>query len=342
MLLRIQHETKLKYTDAVAETVFEVRMSPPSDEDQTNLGYRLRINPAAPVTSYRDGFGNRVDMFNIMTPYQELVIQTTTLMRTHRRPGQERLAEADLSGHGDAESNGNGNGNGDGHGNGDGVSSLEALEFLQSSKLVNRCPDLDAFVAGLPRPGSSRALLGAVEQVMEAVRGRLKYEKKVTTAKTPLCEALALGRGVCQDFAHLFLGACRGIGLPARYVSGYVCGPGELATHAWCQVWGGRAGWIDVDPTRGTFVDDHYVVTAVGRDFADVPPNRGVWKGHADEVISVNVKVEPTERMPADWAEWGAQAPWSGTAWTHSQRYDRRHAPMSRRLYRQQQSQQQQ
>ena len=83
MLLRIQHETKLRYSDAVAETVFEVRMSPQSDEDQTNLGYRLRITPAAPVTSYRDGFGNRVDLFNVMTPYQELVIQTTTLMRTH-------------------------------------------------------------------------------------------------------------------------------------------------------------------------------------------------------------------------------------------------------------------
>ena len=94
MLLRIQHETKLRYSDSVAETVFEVRMSPQSDEDQTNLGYRLRINPATPVTSYRDGFGNRVDLFNIMTPYQELVIQATTLMRTHRRLGSKRLAEA--------------------------------------------------------------------------------------------------------------------------------------------------------------------------------------------------------------------------------------------------------
>jgi transglutaminase-like putative cysteine protease len=322
MLLRIQHETKLRYSAAVAETVFEVRMSPQSDEDQTNLGYRLRITPSAPVTSYRDGFGNRVDLFNVMTPYQELVIQASTLMRTHRRNTEARLAEADFSG--------------------DGPEALEALEYLQPSTLVDRSPDLDDFVARLPRPGSSRALPGSVVQLMEAARGRLKYEKKVTTAKTPLSEALALGRGVCQDFAHLFLGACRGIGLPARYVSGYICGPGELATHAWCQVWGGRAGWIDVDPTRGTFVDDHHVVTAVGRDFADIPPNRGVWKGQADEVITVTVKVEPTERMPPDWAEWGAQAPWSGTAWTHSQRHDRRLAPISKSLYRQQQSQQQQ
>src|SRR3954447_19638749 len=149
MLLRIQHETKLHYSDSVAETVFEVRMSPQSDDDQTNLGYRLRINPSAPVTSFRDGFGNRVDLFNIMTPYQELVIQTTTLMRTHRRYGEARLAEADLSG--------------------DGASALEALEFLHPSTLVNRCPELDEFVAGLPRPGSSKAMLGSVHQLLDAV-----------------------------------------------------------------------------------------------------------------------------------------------------------------------------
>src|SRR3954467_1437188 len=137
MLLRIQHETKLRYSDSVAETVFEVRMSPQSDEDQTNLGYRLRITPGAPVTSYRDGFGNRVDLFNIMTSYQELVIQTTTLMRTHRRHGEARLAEAESVGAG-AD-----------------TMAFEALEYLQPSTLVNHCPDLDDFVARLPRPASS-------------------------------------------------------------------------------------------------------------------------------------------------------------------------------------------
>ena len=84
MLLRIQHETKLSYSEPVTETVFEVRMAPPSDEDQTNLGYRLRIVPSAPVTIYRDGFGNRVDLFNILTAYSELIIRATSIVRTHR------------------------------------------------------------------------------------------------------------------------------------------------------------------------------------------------------------------------------------------------------------------
>ena len=94
MLLRIQHETKLSYSDPVSETVFDVRMAPPSDEDQTNLGYRLRIVPSAPVTIYRDGFGNRVDLFNIFTPYSELVIRATSIVRTHRGTTPEsRLSE---------------------------------------------------------------------------------------------------------------------------------------------------------------------------------------------------------------------------------------------------------
>src|SRR5262249_41173858 len=84
MLLRIQHETKLSYSEPVSETVFEVRMAPPSDEDQTNLGYQLRITPSAPVTMFSDGFGNRVDFFNILTPYSELVIRAASIVRTHR------------------------------------------------------------------------------------------------------------------------------------------------------------------------------------------------------------------------------------------------------------------
>src|SRR3974377_287318 len=96
MLLRILHETKLSYSEPVAETVFEVRMAPPSDEDQTNLGYRLKIMPAAPVTIYRDGFGNRVDLFNILPSYRDLFIRATSIVRTHRASSAEsRLADID-------------------------------------------------------------------------------------------------------------------------------------------------------------------------------------------------------------------------------------------------------
>lgn len=289
MLLRIDHETKLTYSEPAAEHVVEVRMAPPSDEDQTALGYRLRTTPAAAATAYRDGFGNRVDLFNINTACQEVSVRATSFVRTHRRDGAKRLAEVPWPGERPV--------------------ALEALEFLQGSALIHPCAELNDFQAGLPREITG-TLADGVRELTAAVAGRLKYEKKVTTARTPVGEALALGRGVCQDFAHLFIAACRGCGLPARYVSGYVHQPGEIATHAWAQVWGGAAvGWVDVDPTYGRFTDDGHVVTAVGRDFADVPPNRGAWRGRAEETIAVSVKVEAIQRLPADWIELDSPSP---------------------------------
>jgi transglutaminase-like putative cysteine protease len=196
---------------------------------------------------------------------------------------------------------------------------VEAVEFLQPSPLVDRSGALDAFVAGLPAP--SGTLADAMRGLMGAVGGRLRYEKRVTTTRTPVSEALALGRGVCQDFAHLFVAACRGLGLPARYVSGYVNHPGEIATHAWCQAWAGPGvGWVDVDPTHSNFPDDDYVVTAVGRDYSDIPPNRGMWTGRAQEQIAVSVKVEPAERVPLEWNEWAPPTPWRGSGQMQSQR----------------------
>ena len=302
MLLRITHETRLSYTAPVAETVFEVRMGPQTDEDQTTLGYRLRTTPQSPVTSYRDGLGNRVDLFNITKPYEELVILATSYVRTHRRPTAGRLGapSARLVA---------------------GSASVDAMEYLGPSLLVDTSPALDALVAELPRPTEEQTSADYVQTLMNAVHGRLKFESAVTKSRTKVSESLELGRGVCQDFAHLFLGVCRGVGLPARYVSGYVNHPGELATHAWAQVWGGEeTGWVDVDPTTRKFVADDHVAIAFGRDYTDVPPNRGLWKGRAEETISVTVKVEPVDRVPMEWNEWSVPPGRSGGGMFQSQR----------------------
>lgn len=323
MLLRIQHETKLTYSEPVSETVFEVRTAPPSDEEQTNLGFHLRISPSAPVTLYRDGFGNRVDLFNILTAYRELLIRATSIVRTHRDPNPAARLQGvlDLS-------------SPDFH-------NIETIEFAQPSPLVGPSSELQGFLASMERPQGR--LLDVVERLSERVRATLIYEKKVTTARTPVAEALRLGCGVCQDFAHLYLAACRGVGLPARYVSGYVHEEGEIATHAWCQVWSGQGGWVDIDPTRGVFIDDDYIKIAVGRDYSDVPPNRGVWKGRADETIAVSVNIEPIDRVPNDWSDWSsAGAPWSAASWIQSQSRQPRPKLSSQVGYRQQQGQQQQ
>ena len=227
------------------------------------LGYRVRISPPAPVTGYRDGFGNRVELFNVLAPHAEVVVAVSACVRVHRGPGAEAAGAVTW----------------------DPAHSLHAdvAEFLRPSPQVDLASHVRAFADAveLPRGASVRAV---AENVMTAVRGRLAYEKQVTAAHTTVSEALNLGRGVCQDFAHLFLAAARVRGLAARYVSGYVHQPGELATHAWVQVWAGSGvGWVNLDPTHGRWVGPDHVVIAVGRDFSDVPPNRGVWKGRRGE-----------------------------------------------------------
>src|SRR5262249_35232946 len=167
MLLRVQHETKLSYSEPVSETVFEVRMAPPSDEDQTNLGYHLRTVPSVPVTIYRDGLGNRVDLFNILTSYRDLTMRPTSLVRTHRGAGaEERMAGVVC----DPQH--------------DDFRRAATVEYLQPSPLVKRCPELDEFRASLPPPEG--LLVDVVRQLAATVRSRLVYEKKVTTARTPV------------------------------------------------------------------------------------------------------------------------------------------------------------
>jgi transglutaminase-like putative cysteine protease len=130
---------------------------------------------------------------------------------------------------------------------------------------------------------------------MREVHRALAYTPGATTVKTTAEEALASGRGVCQDFAHLMIAACRALDLPARYVSGYVFSPRRgtsAASHAWADVFVAARGWIALDPTHDSPQTDHYVRLAVGRDYADVTPTRGVYKGAGKETMAVDVRVE--------------------------------------------------
>ncbi len=132
---------------------------------------------------------------------------------------------------------------------------------------------------------------------MHAVHGALKYEKGVTNVTTTAAEAFALGRGVCQDYAHLMLAAARCLGLPARYVSGYLFSPTaeneDQATHAWVDVFVPGRGWVALDPTHDIEQTPRHVRVAVGRDYADVPPTRGIYTGNARETLTVKVQVYP-------------------------------------------------
>jgi transglutaminase-like putative cysteine protease len=276
----------------VMESVIEIRTTPPTQEDQIVLGYKLRISPSSLATGYRDGFGNKVDLFNIMPPHSEVVIRASSCVRLQRPPVHEQLKEVSWSL--------------------DLACDVDSQEFLRTSPLVDFSEPVRMFASSVDLECCG-SVLEIGEAIMRAVRSRMSYEKQVTAAHTRVSESLALGRGVCQDFAHLFLATARLRGLPARYVSGYIHQPGEIATHAWVQIWTGPGyGWVNLDPTHGKWVVSEHVVTAVGRDFSDVPPNRGVWKGDAEEKIAVTVNVQPVERVPSDLMETADAQGWAG------------------------------
>lgn len=175
---------------------------------------------------------------------------------------------------------------------------VEARQFRLDSPLVATSPALAAFAQPSFSPG--RPLLDSVHDLNRRIHAAFTYDQEVTTISTPLSEVLAQQRGVCQDFAHLAIGCLRSLGLPARYVSGYVESlppPGQPrlrgadASHAWFAVFDPEQGWVDFDPTNDQIVTDHHVTTAWGRDYADVTPLKGIVFGGGAHQLEVAVEI---------------------------------------------------
>jgi len=167
-------------------------------------------------------------------------------------------------------------------------------------------PELRQLVEVLaPQKGMSLGELAL--RMIHLIDEKFVYWKGVTTSASPITEALTHGKGVCQDFAHVMIGCARAMKIPARYVSGLVHPDarrfrGYTQTHAWCELLFPSAGWIGFDPTNHCIVGPNFVKVAVGRDYRDVPPNRGVYRGKATETIDVTVHSEPLATVPSELA----------------------------------------
>jgi transglutaminase-like putative cysteine protease len=173
-----------------------------------------------------------------------------------------------------------------------GLRILDRFDFLAPTAYAPFSEAVRALAAPCQVPGDAFA---TANRVLWTVRRHLRYESGSTDVTTSADEALTRGLGVCQDFAHLTLAACRVLGVPARYVSGYVFAPGSAtsaASHAWVDVFADRQGWLSLDPTHDKAQGPEHVRVAVGRDYADVPPTRGVFKGNAKESLEVTVRIE--------------------------------------------------
>lgn len=283
MLLRITHETNLSYDDLISESAMELRMAPRQESDQHRLSFQLAIGPAAAVSSYFDWLGNTVHTFSINPFHQQIRILATTVVETDRTvpdiwgmPDVWPIAREQLD--------------------------YTMYDYLQFSGPIVDSAELRQAAESLrPRDGTNLAKLCL--NLMSFVDQKFTYEKGVTTAASPITEVLQHGRGVCQDFTHLMIGLARRLGIPARYVSGFVHRDGERTrgyaqTHAWCELMIPSAGWIGFDPTNNCLIGRNFVKVAVGRDYRDVPPNRGVYRGTAHETIHVGVDIEELAGIP--------------------------------------------
>lgn len=265
MRLRVEHTTVLTYDEPIVEGYTELRLRPRDGEGQRLVSFALGTDPTAPLYAYHDRYGNQVSHFDLLAAHERLVVTALSEVETAAGPvpGAER-----------------------------GLTLLDRFDFLAPTPYA----PFSLAVRSLAEPCRVEGdAFATANRVLWTVRRHLRYESGATDVTTSADEALARGVGVCQDFAHLTLAACRLLGVPARYVSGYVFAPesaSSAASHAWVDVFADRQGWLSLDPTHDRAQGPEHVRVAVGRDYADVPPTRGVFKGNGKESLSVAVRIE--------------------------------------------------
>jgi transglutaminase-like putative cysteine protease len=277
--LDVTHVTTFRYTAPVRDSVNEVRLKPRTDGSQVCLDFRLATTPASEPRGYTDYFDNVVHVFDIQEPHTVLEITARSRVVTHapaRPPGLDTLPDAYAA-----------------------VTPEEAgelTEYLQPTPRTRWDAAIHAFAFGLRDGRAGESLGRLVWRLAHELYQRFEYVPGATDVGTIAAEAFAARRGVCQDYTHVALAAARSLGIPARYVSGYFhqgAGGevGEQASHAWLELWFPRSGWIGVDPANDRVVNDRYVRVAYGRDYADVTPIKGSYRGSGASSLDVDVTV---------------------------------------------------
>lgn len=282
MLLEVRHVTQYHYDAPVRESVMELWMQPQKSPTQRLVRFDLELEPDARLFSYGDPFGNAVYYFDVPQPHDELTIIACSAVETEEPaplPDQLDLGEWDRL-------------------KADFVTG-DCFEFLRPHGFAQNTPALQTFVARRQLDALKRHdPLTALRLLTEAIYKAFEYQPGVTAADSPIDLALEAGRGVCQDFTHIMLAVCRSWGIPARYVSGYLYNDRKHgdrsdpdATHAWVEVFLPSLRWVGFDPTNNCLAGERHITVAIGRDYRDVPPSRGVYKGGGESHLGVAVSV---------------------------------------------------
>ncbi|HEX8552814.1 MAG TPA: transglutaminase family protein [Abditibacteriaceae bacterium] len=274
MIITTLHETMWNYEQPIRGTFTEARLCPMSDASQTCREWSVSVDPLRPMSESIDYFGNLVISFNILPPHKCVVVTGHSVVETHRNPFaptpvdtfDESRARMDyLSFDGPVE------------------------EHVEVERLAELCEISDA------RNRSPFDSLACFQKLNAAIWEEFLYSPDATDVHTKIGEVFEAKAGVCQDFAHIFIAVCRAAGIPARYVSGYLVtrrsrsAAGSPASHAWCEALVPGLGWRAFDPTNNLLADDYFIKLAVGRDYRDVPPTRGVYSGRAASLLRVRV-----------------------------------------------------
>jgi transglutaminase-like putative cysteine protease len=282
MKLHVLHRTRFKYAATVRESFNEARLQPVTTGPQVCHNFLLKILPTAKLSHYLDFYFNYVHLFDLTQPHTELVVEANSTVTTGDTPPLAAAATpAPLSAI-------------------DACARMErCYDFLQSSTYVEVNAEL--WRLALDATEGQTDAWQAAQAIMRSIFRHFRYQPAATHVHTHMRDVLQNRAGVCQDFAHVMLGLCRALKIPARYVSGYLYnGPadqlkGAQASHAWVEVYVPEHGWCGLDPTNSRLVDGHYIKVAVGRDYADVSPLKGTYRGTAKRQLLVDVLVTRVE-----------------------------------------------
>src|ERR1017187_9608485 len=285
MIYSVRHTTTFRYEPAVRESVMEVRLQPRSDGEQRCLSFTLDVDPAANIMQYRDFTGNTVHHFDIAGSHTQVKVTAQSAVEVQLVPAPRAADSGDWA---DLDAL---------------IAGNDYWEMLLPSHFAHSNAQLEQLAKelGCERRGNPLELL---TEFNEAIYKLFAYVPNSTKVDSPIEEALQARQGVCQDFAHIMIALVRRLCIPCRYVSGYLFDREENgqkdrslegASHAWVEAFVPRLGWTAFDPTNNLIGGDRHIRVAIGRDYADVPPTRGVYKGEAHSKLSVAVTVSPSD-----------------------------------------------
>jgi transglutaminase-like putative cysteine protease len=302
MFYAIRHFTRYRYSQPVWQSMMEVRMHPRSEGNQRCFIFQLSVNPRARIFAYSDSRGNLVHHFDLPARHRQLTIISDALVNIDAQ--QVIPATMDYSVWEELEML---------------IEKEDYWDMLMPSHFARPSPELEQLAKEIGvNERFGRSPLAFLRDLAAGVYSSFSYVKKSTAVNSPIEHALHSRQGVCQDFAHIMITLVRQAKIPCRYVSGYLYHGAENndrsadgATHAWVEALVPGLGWVGFDPTNNLLVGERHIRTAVGRDYADVPPTMGTMKGKADTELQVRVRVTPSQAVLPPDEEFAADEEWS-------------------------------